>query len=163
MAYAAAVDVLTVVRDLIEDGWVDDDAFPIDSDPYPGERKPNGIFIWNEVVPARWSTRTQGDLVTVRYDGGEDERLRSQAWAFKDATAKVNIKVETSKSRQRALDIVKQIRTIIWTNVHTVASIGAYQVFIYKTFSEAGDSRRLAWAFDIKAEFQSAGIPVDSL
>ncbi len=105
---------------------------------------PKPTFILAVSSAARFDMNFDGDIVVIRMSpGGEVYQYRDQ-YAYYDIFVDFILELYTKVSRQRLLDMKKELRRIIFFNMHKPAITGA-QLIRAKSFIEETQTQLNIW------------------
>jgi hypothetical protein len=139
------LDPLEVLKDLLNDNWVDHEETP----------KPREILVQNEVdnTTARFDL-TLGDVIVIKMEGMEQIKQRGNFQYF-DRAFPIMIEFYTKESRSRLRNLGKMIRAICSANKH---DFDGYQLIRLREYTEMVEENLNIWKGIQKVQVESAAV-----
>jgi hypothetical protein len=152
LTYSAAVEPLSLIIALFESQW----------QTYGGRVPKPYVYIWNETPSPRMDL-SKRDRATIQYESpAHTEEYEGVPHEYQNRFDNLKIELFTVTGRQRGLDVINEMKRILYANQHNAPATG-FQWIRFKSFQESPESRRKNWKFEMRFSLENYGVVIDGI
>ena len=121
---------------------------------YSGTADPTFVDVNDGTTSVRYDFRS-GDLIIIAVDNPAMDERPIGTWVYGHQTTRVLVELYTSNSRQRLYDLMREVRRVCHSQMHSLTS---YQRVQFVSFNELVETTQRVWIGRIIIELLNSAV-----